>query len=135
MRDGLERGTELARRMQSRWDLAVHQRGAFPKARRDRPAVRAAAVRTGHRSPLSADPPMYTCVAVAARGFGDIIAAVFGTTSSSRIIVRRPAARSAWRAATAYASEHDCLVPSELPGYFVDRYAFSMLRWPVSIFR
>jgi hypothetical protein len=60
---------------------------------------------------------------------------VFRTTSSSRIIARRPAACAAWRAATAYASEHDHLVPSELPGYFVDRYAFSMLRWPVSIFR
>jgi hypothetical protein len=65
----------------------------------------------------------------------DIVAAVFGTTSSSRVIARRPAARAAWRAATAYACEHDCLVPRELPEYFVDRYAFSMPKWSALIFR
>lgn len=59
---------------------------------------------------------------------------MFGTTSSSRITARRPAARAAWRAATSYASARDHLVPRELPGYFVDRYAFSMLRWPVLTF-
>ena len=83
----------------------------------------------------SVHPSKYTSAAAAARGFGDIVAVVFGTTSSSRITARRPAARAAWRAATAYASEHDYLVPSELPGYFVDRYAFGMLRWPALIFR
>jgi len=66
---------------------------------------------------------------------GDIVAGVFGTTSSSRIIARRPAARAAWRAATAYAAEHDYLVPGELPGYFVDRYAFGLRRWPALISR
>jgi hypothetical protein len=66
---------------------------------------------------------------------GDIVAGVFGSTSSSRIVARRPAAAAAWRAATADAAEHDRLVPGELPGYFVDRYAFAMRRWPALISR
>jgi hypothetical protein len=68
-------------------------------------------------------------------GIGDIVAGVFGPTSSSRIVSRRPAARTAWREATAYARQHDPLILSELPGYFLDRYAFSMLRGPALISR